>query len=999
MAASKKGIMQKSKFIQLSEIVIPSPRREFHWSSLFSLVLFLLLFSVTILSLYFSRRVIFSQPEAFWWTLVTPWFWWMGLQGYSGLIGRRLHLAIFTRLCLAGCFIMLLSDPRTLQENDGLTVMYAVDLSDSIGAEMRDEALMYMADTVTARPPNDEAGLLVFGSEAAIELPPRKSFPFERITSLTGLPKDGTDIEKALSLASAMIPEERNGRIVLVSDGTSTSGDINRVIGELQTRKIAVDVLPVDFSFDDEVWLEKLHLPADVKIGETYEASVILSSLKDGKGTLKLYENDELIYEEKINYKAGKNRYTMPLHLRAKGFYKYKAFIEPLEGKDSWQENNVAINSIFLQGKGKVLFVVSPEGDKRDWELLSAAVKEAGREVEVINAFELPREALSLLPYDCIIYVNIGADDLDPLQMKACRDAVYNQGSGFLMVGGENSYGPGGYHHTSIEEILPVDMDISNKKVMPKGALVVILHTCEFADGNTWAKEISKASIRVLSAQDDAGLLAWDGNDSWIFPLTSVSEYEMMVQKINNAEPADMPYFGGTMTMAFNALKASDAAQKHVIVISDGDPSPPTPQLLANYKAEGITISTVLVDGFHQGQFVKPMQLIAKSTGGRFYHPKNPKSLPSIFIKEAKTLKKSMIQNKSFVPRVEFSDGSILKGIDSLPPLHGYVLVTAKGDPRRCRTILRGPDKEQLDPILAVGSFGIGKSAAFTSDLSPRWGRDWLNWDKALPFIKQAIVSISRVSKEGSLRMSTDYTGAKATVIIEDFHSNDEFLQIVAKISKPDGSQADVELRQIAPRRYKASFNLIGEGDYQVFAIAKGATRDEQVVGGVVVPYSIEYLKFSSNMKDLEKLVQKTGGRMLSAATSGEEIFNAPRETKQSSQPFYVILLLVLACLIPLDVAIRRVQVDLLYFKEIFGSKKVKESTETMGALLQRKKSLRDQDENKKVPAPRYVPSPRPKRQNKPSIKPQSSQSEEPSVPEDSTTSRLLAMKNKRDKK
>ena len=514
----------------------------------------------------------------------------MGIQGYSGLLGKRLQTAIFTRLLLAGCFITLLADPRTLQENEGLTVMYAVDLSDSIGPEMRDEALQYMAHTVADRPPKDEAGLLVFGNDASVELPPRKAFAFERITSLTSLPKDGTDVEKALSLASAMIPEERNGRIVLISDGSSTTGDISRVVDELQSRKIAVDVLPVDFSFKDEVWLERLHLPVDVKVGETYEANVILSSLRAGKGKLKLYENNELLHEDDVDFNAGKNRYTMPLHLRAKGFYEYKAVIELPEGKDSWEENNIAINSIFLQGKGQVLVVTSPDGDERDWKLLSQAIQDAGRNVKVIQSFELPRDAISLQPYDCIIYVNVPADELDSLQMQACRDAVYNQGTGFLMIGGENSYGPGGYHHTAIEEALPVDMDISNKKVMPKGALAVILHTCEFEDGNTWGKRIAKASIRVLSSQDEAGVLSWDGNDSWIFPLTPVSQYSEMVKKINNAELLDMPYFQGTMQMAYNALKASDAAQKHVIIISDGDPSPPTPKLLADYKKDKITI-------------------------------------------------------------------------------------------------------------------------------------------------------------------------------------------------------------------------------------------------------------------------------------------------------------------------------------------------------------------------------------------------------------------------
>ena len=184
------------KLLQFGAQIVLPKRKALSWSSLGSLILFLIIFSAAILSLYFSNTVIFTRPNAFWLIFITPWFWWMGSQGYSGLFGKRLQVAIFTRLCLAGCFIALLADPRTLQQNEGLTVMYAVDLSDSIGPEMRDNALQYMAETVADRPPRDEAGLLVFGNDAAVELPPRKAFAFERITSLTSLPKDGTDIEK-----------------------------------------------------------------------------------------------------------------------------------------------------------------------------------------------------------------------------------------------------------------------------------------------------------------------------------------------------------------------------------------------------------------------------------------------------------------------------------------------------------------------------------------------------------------------------------------------------------------------------------------------------------------------------------------------------------------------------------------------------------------------------------------------------------------------------------
>ena len=123
------------------------------------------------------------------------------------------------------------------------------------------------------------------------------------------------------------------------------------------------------------------------------------------------------------------------------------------------------------------------------------------------SAYDLPRDALSLMPYDSVIFVNAGAELFDPVQFKAIHDAVKDLGIGYLMVGGRNSFGPGGYHKTAIEEILPVSMDVTKKKVLPKGALVIVLHTCEFPEGNTYAKRVSKEAIRVLGSQDEAGML------------------------------------------------------------------------------------------------------------------------------------------------------------------------------------------------------------------------------------------------------------------------------------------------------------------------------------------------------------------------------------------------------------------------------------------------------------------------------------------------------------
>ena len=191
-----------------------------------------------------------------------------------------------------------------------------------------------------------------------------------------------------------------------------------------------------------------------------------------------------------------------------------------------------------------------------------------------------------------IVFANVPRDSIDVAQMQAVRDAVHQQGIGFLMIGGKNSYGPGGYNRTPIEETLPVDMDVKQRKVMPKGALAIILHTCEFPDGNTWAKRITKSAIKVLSDQDEVGVLAhmWGGaqgqRDTWVFPLTPAAEYEELSLKINAAEIGDMLTFGPAMQLGFNALKASDAAMKHMLIISDGDPTPPTPALPPGIRSE-----------------------------------------------------------------------------------------------------------------------------------------------------------------------------------------------------------------------------------------------------------------------------------------------------------------------------------------------------------------------------------------------------------------------------
>ena len=993
--------------------IFPPPRQPLRRTDALPLIIFLVLFAGVCFLLEFRHVLLFARPGAFALAAATVWIWWMHVAGFGGLGRVRSILALEVRLALAGLFVILLAEPRAVRTSDELSVVYAVDVSDSISDGSTTRALEFVARTATKKPQKDEAGLVIFGKNAAVEFKADKRVPLEGDTVITNslIDKEATNIEQGLSLAAAMLPEDKQGRIVLISDGMQTEGDLSKIVGDLKARGISVDVLPIAFSISDEVWLERMELPQFVKMGESYEAGIVLSSLNAGEGTLTIEENGQKIAEEPVKFQAGKNRYSFPIQLRTAGYYEYTARIEVPRGKDSIDKNNRVVNSLFLEGEGKVLLVTDPQGEPRDWQPLAQALRDTRHAVEMQTAFEFPRDSASLLPYDCIVFVNAPADAFDQVQLTAMRDAVFNFGSGFLMVGGANSFGPGGYHRTVVEEALPVTMDISQKKVLPKGALVIILHTCEFPEGNTWAKRITKQAIKVLGAQDEVGALMYGPmGEQWIFELAPASEYEKMAVKIQAAEPGDMPSFAGTMRKGLAGLKKSDAATKHMIIISDGDPAPAPPGLIQEYIDNKISVSTVAINP-HGGNEIGLMRNVAAATGGRYYFPSDSNQLPSIFIKESKTLKRSMIQNKVVTPQVAMDDG-VLKGIEAMPPLKGYVITTAKGKP--ARTVLQVPSEQSeeegdIDPILAITQYGLGKTAAFTSDLSSNWASEWMSWDKYSAFVHQLVTEISRVQKTGKLRMWTYTSGNEGVIVVEDFSEHESFLEIQARVSGPRDRTETVALKQVGPRRYQASVPLWGKGRYHVVGMPAGEERkDDRAFGGFIIPYSPEYLRFRSNPLVLNDIWNGTGGKSLEPDAKAEDIYNRDRQPKRSSRPIFDWFLVILACLVPLDVGVRRIQIDWYVIKAWLGiGQKRGASTQTMGALLERKQAVGSQIEARRSETPLPTEALR-SRLAKPQARGEGSQTRPaPNAPPASskpvqdekpttTTERLLKLKRKR---
>jgi uncharacterized membrane protein len=790
----------------------------------------------------------------------------------------------------------------------------------------------------------------------------------------------------------------------------------------LQARDVQVDVVPIEYNYTHEVLLERLDLPRFVKLGETYEASVVLTSLAKGKGTLVLMEGENTIARQEVEFEAGKSRYSIPIKVDQPGYYEYAARIEVTPDQDSRSENNSVRNYLYLDGPGRVLLVMDPQSNPAEWKAMETALRQGERQVDVLSALEFPLDPLSLMPYDAVIFADVAADSMLSNQMQAMHDAIRNLGIGFMMVGGPNSFGPGGWQGSVIADALPISMEISNKKILPKGALAIILHTCEFPQGNSWAKRITKKAIQVLNSEDLVGAMAQTMNgDEWIFELTPASKYAELVPLINNASIGDMGTFATTMEMGLKALKDSDASSRHMIIISDGDASPPPPPLVKAFQDAQVSVSTVAV--FPHNGDVTILEEIAKATNGRFYYPNDPNQLPSIFIKEAKTLRRSQLQIRDFVPVLTNVD-PMLKEISDSPQLHGYVLTTPRDDPRATVVLAAPPTESELkagetetDPILAVWRYGLGVTAAFTSDLTERWGKDWVGWDQYQKLVNQMVTRIGRARREQYLRVYTYVNGNEGVVVVEDFHPEETLLDVTVSVTGPNGFEQSQQVRQIAPRRYQTSMPLKGEGRYQVMLGATDGTRNETAYAGFIVSYSPEYLRFRANPIVLRDIAEKTGGSELETEQSFEDLAKTiygNRKPKRSSRPIFDWFLMGLACLLPLDVAVRRVQMDLGWLRRLFRKEK-RESTATIGALLQRtgevRTSLNNQRDSEAArPRPESTISrPMPTRQAPTSSTGSSSGSsgttgtsaaktDAPPAGDDAgTTSRLLAMKKRRE--
>jgi uncharacterized membrane protein len=783
-----------------------------------------------------------------------------------------------------------------------MAVAYVVDTSLSIPQAKQQECLNIVTKSqqLATRQPSDKVALVTFGKNSAIDQP----FTADKVDTTTThavIEPEYTNIAAAIRTAVAAMPQAGRRRIVLMTDANENEG---AALAEAATAKAAgvrIDCLPVRYGYDREVMIEKVVAPTDAAEGRTASINILVRAFNDAKGTLRLFANGELIASEEVTLKPGVNAYTVQKPLSLAGIYDFKATIDSPD--DTLYQNNSGTAYSIVRGSKKVLVV---EGMADDGATLAKALEDQKVAVELVSPGALPPGIALVTAYDTIVLCNVAAYDLGDEQVKTLAAAVRDYGVGLVMVGGENSFGAGGWKGTAVEEVLPVEMDVKDRQVVPAGALVIIMHTCEFADGNRWGINIAKAALGTLGRYDEFGLLYFgQGGEKWLVPLMQVVDRDKIRAVIDTMNAQDMPDFEPTIKMAAAALARSQASVKHIVIISDGDPAAPSTAVLTGIASKGITISTVAIRPENSGNIAN-MKAIAALCKGRFYNPTSASQLPQIFIKEARTVRRGLIFEKPFTPSLVLATVPVTGFAQGdFPQLKGYVIATAK--PLAEIPLVTNND----DPLLAHWQCGLGRSAAFTSDAKPKWAADWVAWGQYRRFWGQVVEWVERKVQTGDFTSNCVIRGDTATVSVDAVDRKGDFvdfLDFAGTVLGPDGQSQPVKLEQTGPGHYEGTFKSDEIGTYVPnihYKDANGNTRT--YVTALTVPFSPEYKALSTNDVLMKQISDITGGRVIDETA---DVFRRDFPPEASYSDIWQWALAAAAALFLVDVFLRRVIID-----------------------------------------------------------------------------------------
>jgi len=786
------------------------------------------------------------------------------------------NLSLVVRCVLLAVLAVALCGPRLTRPASERTVVFAVDRSTSIPDAGRRAAAKYV----------DECQGLA-GQVRMVELP---------FAAQPGEEGTGTDLAAAIATASALVPGERVARVVLLSDGRPTAGD---ALAAARAARCPVDVVPLPGQTKDEVYLESLTTPGQVRAGEPFYFEVAVYSSGENRGTLTLKRDGGALLEENVSVTEGQSRFRFPQVVTRPGPATFAAELTGFE--DTLPQNNTARAVVFATPRARVLLVESrpalaaPLGDALAGENLA---------VEVRAPEAMPARLEELEPYELVILSDVPATALSDDRMDALQRYVRDFGGGLIVVGGERAFTPGGYKDTVLEEILPVRPHVRTDRPKPSVALMLVIDRSGSMEGQSieLAKQATRQAVENLTPGDQVGVVAFEDRTHWISRIEAVADKTQVIGRIDTITAGGGTNMLPAMEQAYLALDEAYAQRKHIIVLTDGLSHPGDFQALTRrIAAAGITVSTVAVGPEAAGQVLRD---VATAGGGNYYQCEDATAVPRIFALETIAAGKLGIREEPFLPQV-VQPARVLAGIDpgQLKPLLGYAETQLKPT---AQLVLASEDG---DPLLAWWRYGAGTTAVFTSDIQSRWAAAWLRWEGFGRFWAQLVRRVMRRDPLQDFSLNVRRHGGRAVVTLDAVDPEGRFVNAaegMLTVIDPEQQTRTLRLAQVAPGRYRADFPAETPGVYYFEATLDYQGRPVYLARrGLAVDWPEELRVGPTDTALLRAIAEASGGRY---DPSPADVLAPDGRTAPRTFRFWPLLLVCALLLLIADVALKRVE-------------------------------------------------------------------------------------------
>ncbi len=870
--------------------------------------------------------------------LLLPVIWAIGFPRHA-FRRRRDISSLFLRSLIILLLVLALAGLQNVQAVDRLAVVFLVDASDSMGRGSDDLQLEFIREAISAKQPDDEWAAVLFGDNAVPETDFSAVGEIEGFSSIPLTTR--TNIANAIQTGLSMFPPDASRRMVVLSDGQATQGDAIARAQRAAVSGVEISYVPFFREAEPDVRITALDSPGRIAENQSFDVSVSIHAEQASPATFLLFSGGSLIHEEALNLQAGDTRFSLTQMSENSGFLDFTAQVVVPNVNDSFSQNNQLGAFSQVVGPARVLLIRS---DEAETEQLLPALEQAGIIVDVGEPGDLPVNMAGLAHYKCVILANVPATDLSGAQMSLLDQYVSDIGGGLVMIGGPQSYAPGGYYQTPLERTLPVEMQIKDQKRLPQLTIAYLIDRSgsmgQIGRSGVPNLELAKRSIvlslGLLQPSDRVAIGTFDTGGAWVVPFQQVNDAQALIAMTNTIRSG-----GGTDILAGLRLVERDIIEepsqiKHLILLTDGGAnSTGLVELTENlHERFAVTLSAIAI-GRRPGAMLQPM---AEAGGGNYYAVEDVEQIPLIFAQETVLASRSYIVEETFRPRVTGSS-AIIDGIGETPPLRGYVATTPKVAAQR---ILSGPEPHS-DPILASWQYGLGRVVAWTADASGRWANEWVRWEDFSRFWGQVVAWSINAGASQNLETRIVLENEKARIVVDARDDDGQFLdglRLTSALLNPAGDSLRIPLQQTAPGRYEAAFVPQNEGAYFLTVsgeaeLTAGRTNLNDL-NGWVMSYSPEYIPRPNDERTLAEIAEITGGRNL--AEKPEDVFAHDLGERQAATDIWERLVLLALIVLPLDIAVRRLIItrsDLQRLRAyLFGGGRDQARSQQMQALF-----------------------------------------------------------------